>query len=86
MVLRCGLQIRLQIQCHILRLFGQIPHFQKHDGKRPDRFTGEHQSCVLPVSETFLLIDVFISKVYTAVKSSNTIYYKYFSVVTVVEL
>ena len=80
----CRLQILFQIQSHILRFFRQIPHFQKHDGKSPDRFTGEHQSCILPVSETFLYIYIFIRKINASGKSYLSIDHNDLAVIPVI--
>ena len=61
-----------------------IPHFEKHIGKPFDRLPYESDAGVLPMSEPFLLIDVFIRKIDASGKGSMSVDHQDLSVVSVV--
>ena len=64
--------------------FRHVPHLQIHHRKAPDSVAGDFYRHILPVPETFLLIDILIRQIHAARKSHLSVYHHDFSVVTVV--
>ena len=81
---RKALKIRLIFLIVIKLLAFPLPHLNKHNGKAPRSLSPNHNRSILPVTEPFLFIYIFVSKINAAVKSGYAVYYKNFSMIAVI--
>jgi len=73
------------LQAAVLAIIGyHIPHVKEHGGHIPDCLAFQHDSCIFPVAEALLLVNVLICQVHPACKSHVTVNDTEFPVVTVV--
>ena len=61
------------------------PHLQKHNGKIPDAFSMKTNPGIFPMSETDILINVFICQIDSSRISCMAINHQYFSVIPVIQ-
>ena len=76
-------KIILEITC-ILRLVDRIPHMEKHRCEIPDTFSLQHHACIFPVSETFPLVDIFVSQIDAPCEPGMSVNHTDFSVIPVI--
>src|SRR5699024_5359893 len=76
-------KIRFMLQ-RILYPADNTPHVKKHNSHTPDSFSFQHNRSILPVPESFFLIDIFVRKIDPSGESGISVNDADFPVVSVI--